>query len=52
MLFDQEDEGKVVNEKSKIVITNLNHEKRPISAVADNNEVRNAQKILLKLTKN
>ncbi len=43
--------GKVVNEKSKILITNLNHKKRPISAVADNNEVRNAQKIFIKVNK-
>ena len=43
--------GKVVNDKSKIVITNLNHKKRPISAVADNNEIRNAQKIYIKVNK-
>ena len=43
--------GKIVNEKSKIVITNLNHKKRPISAVADNNEIRNAQKIYIKVNK-
>ena len=32
--------GKIVNDKTKIVITNLNPSKRPISAVADNLEVR------------
>ena len=37
--------GKIVNDKSKIVITNLNPLKRPISAVADNLEVRNAKSI-------
>tara|TARA_B100001057_G_C22737227_1_gene906296 strand:- start:514 stop:1284 length:771 start_codon:yes stop_codon:yes gene_type:complete len=40
--------GKVVNDKSKIVITNLNYSKRPISAVADNLEVRNAKSISIK----
>ena len=34
--------GKVVSDKSKITI-NLNYIKRPISAVADNIEVRNAK---------
>ena len=40
--------GKVVSNKSKIVIKNLNPLKRPISAVADNIEVRNAKKIIIK----
>ena len=40
--------GKIVNDKSKIIITNLNPTKRPISAVADNSEVRNAKKIIIK----
>ena len=40
--------GKIVNDKSKIVITNLNPSKRPISAVADNSEVRNAKSISVK----
>jgi NAD+ kinase len=40
--------GKVVNDKAKIVITNLNPSKRPISAVADNSEVRNAKSIIVK----
>ena len=35
--------GKIVSEKSKIIIKNLNPKKRPISAVADNVEVRNAK---------
>jgi NAD+ kinase len=39
--------GKIVNDKSKIVITNLNPFKRPISAVADNLEVRNAKSITI-----
>ena len=41
--------GKIVNDKSKIVITNLNPLKRPISAVADNLEVRNAKSITVKI---
>ena len=41
--------GKIVNDKSKIVITNLNPLKRPISAVADNSEVRNAKKIIVQI---
>jgi len=41
--------GKIVSDKSKVVITNLNPNKRPISAVADNIEVRNAKKITIKV---
>ncbi len=37
--------GKIVSDQSKIVIKNLNPVKRPISAVADNIEVRNAKSI-------
>ena len=40
--------GKIVNDRSKITITNLNPLKRPISAVADNLEFRNAKKISIK----
>ena len=40
--------GKIVNDKSKITINNLNIFKRPISAVADNFEVRNAKSITIK----
>ena len=40
--------GKVVNDKLKITITNLNPLKRPVSAVADNFEVRNAKSITVK----
>ena len=40
--------GKIINDKSKITITNLNPLKRPISAVADNLEVRNAKLITIK----
>ena len=40
--------GKIVSDKSKIIIKNLNPTKRPISAVADNIEVRNAKNIVVK----
>merc|ERR1711965_762766 len=40
--------GKIVSDKSKINIKNLNPKKRPISAVADNIEVRNAKNITIK----
>jgi NAD+ kinase len=40
--------GKIVNDKSTIIIKNLNPLKRPISAVADNLEVRNAKNIIIK----
>ena len=40
--------GKIVSDKSKINIKNLNSKKRPISAVADNIEVRNAKNITIK----
>ena len=44
--------GKIVSEKSKIIINNLDSLKRPISAVADNIEVRNAKKIIVKVQTN
>ena len=41
--------GKIVSDKSKVIIKNLNPKKRPVSAVADNVEVRNAKKIIIKI---
>ena len=41
--------GKIVKDRSNIIITNLNPSKRPISAVADNLEVRNAKTITIKV---
>ena len=41
--------GKIVSDKSKITITNLDYFKRPVSAVADNVEIRNAKKIIIKV---
>ena len=43
--------GKIVSDRSQITILNLNPSKRPISAVADNLEVRNAKKIIIKTNK-
>ena len=43
--------GKIVSDKSKIIIKNLNPKKRPISAVADNIEVRNAKNVIVKTNK-
>jgi NAD+ kinase len=40
--------GKIVGDRSRITIKNLNPIKRPISAVADNIEVRNAKNIIIK----
>ena len=40
--------GKIVSDKSKLTIKNLNSKKRPISAVADNIELRNAKTINIK----
>ena len=43
--------GKIVSDKSEITIKNLNPIKRPISAVADNIEVRNAKSIIVNTSK-
>ena len=43
--------GKIINEKFLVSIKNLNTFKRPISAVADNIEVRNAKNIQVKINK-
>ena len=40
--------GKIVSDKSTIIIKNLNPTKRPVSAVADNHEVRNSVLITIK----
>ena len=43
--------GAIISDKSKIIIKNLDTNKRPISAVADNFEVRNAKIITIKSNK-
>ena len=44
--------GKIVNDKLHIKIKNLNPQKRPVSAVADNLEFRNAKIVIIKSSKN
>tara|TARA_Y100000816_G_C26106698_1_gene588395 strand:+ start:71 stop:838 length:768 start_codon:yes stop_codon:yes gene_type:complete len=41
--------GKIVSDNSKVIIKNLDPKKRPISAVADNLEVRNVKKVFIKV---
>jgi NAD+ kinase len=41
--------GKIFSDNSQIIINNLNPSKRPISAVADNIEIRNAKTIYVKV---
>ena len=43
--------GIIVSDKSKVIIKNLDANKRPISAVADNFEVRNAKTITIQSNK-
>ena len=43
--------GKIIGDKSQIIIKNINPIKRPVSAVADNVEVRNATNIIVKINK-
>ena len=50
-LWNRRWRGKIIGEKSKIIIKNLNVHKRPISAVADNFEVRNAKIIKIQINK-
>ena len=43
--------GKIISDKSIVKIKNLNPLKRPVSAVADNIEIRNAKRIIIKTNK-
>ena len=43
--------GRIISDKSIVKIKNLNPKKRPISAVADNLEFRNAKNIVIKTNK-
>ena len=43
--------GKIISDKSIVQIKNLNSLKRPVSAVADNIEIRNAKRIIIKTNK-
>ena len=44
--------GKILSDRSKIIIKNIDPKKRPVSAVADNVEVRNAKKITVRIQSN
>ena len=44
--------GAMVSNKSKIFIKNLETKKRPVSAVADNVEIKNIKSVEIKLNKN
>jgi len=41
--------GKIVSYKSKVIIKNLDPKKRPVSAVADNFEVRNIKRVTVRV---
>jgi len=43
--------GTIISDSSKVIIKNLDTTKRPISAVADNIEVRNVSNIIIKVNK-
>tara|TARA_Y100000031_G_scaffold118772_1_gene132220 strand:- start:31 stop:588 length:558 start_codon:yes stop_codon:yes gene_type:complete len=43
--------GKIISDKSEVLIENLKTRKRPVSAVADNNEIRNIKRIQIKINK-
>jgi len=43
--------GCILSENSKIVIKNLDMNKRPVSAVADNYEVRNIRSLIIQIEK-
>ena len=43
--------GKIVSDKTKIYISNIDSKKRPIAAVADNNEIRNVAKVKIVINK-
>ena len=44
--------GKIISDKTKISIINLDPQKRPIAAVADNNEIRNVISVSASVNKN
>jgi len=43
--------GRVISQNSKVYIKNLSPDKRPVSAVADNHEVRNIKKVEVNVSK-
>tara|TARA_X000000368_G_C23022232_1_gene708519 strand:- start:1099 stop:1869 length:771 start_codon:yes stop_codon:yes gene_type:complete len=44
--------GKIISNKLKVLINNLDPVKRPIAAVADNVEIRNIKSLVIKINKN
>jgi len=44
--------GKIISNKTKIKLTNLDPKKRPVAAVADNIEIRNIKTLNIKINKN
>ncbi len=44
--------GKIISNKLKVLINNLDPVKRPIAAVADNVEIRNIKSLMIKINKN
>ena len=44
--------GKIVSNNVKIKLTNLDHKKRPVAAVADNIEIRNIKSLIIKTNRN
>ena len=44
--------GKIVSDKVSVYITNLDPKKRPVAAVADNNEIRNIVSVKASINKN
>jgi len=45
-------QGKVITSSRRVTVSNLNIAKRPVSAVADNVEVRNIRKVVIKINNN
>ena len=43
--------GKIFSDNSKVFIKNLDPNKRPVSAVADNHEIRNIKSVKIKSNK-
>ena len=43
--------GKIISDNQTVLINNLEPKKRPISAVADNNEIRNVNNVKIKVNK-
>ena len=49
IFFKDKENNNIIKKDQKIIIKNLNPKKRPISAVADNIEIRNAKSVSIKI---